>query len=222
MSKLGLLITPSHAEVASFLPGIKLRNGHFPDAPAVGIEWPEGRLAVVVCGEGKARAAAYTALACERFQPDWVLMAGIAGVADTRQVGQWMVPDELLEGDYAPYGSGRERPMLRYDPSFFSRLLVSLEGLGHVVHGGRLVCADQDEIGAFERHDLEQVWHAKAIAWDSAGFVRGCMAAGKPYAELRVMLDLNGGMPHREVVDRLHALGDLSLENLMRRLLSGS
>lgn len=220
MARLGLLMIPSEIELNAFLPGVSTRSGLFHEADAVGLEWAEGRVAVVVCGTGKARAAAYTAVACERFHPDWVVMAGMAGAAHVKDAGHWFLPDELMEGDYRPYGVGDVRPLLRYDLALYERLRISIQGHGKIMTGGRLLCADQDELPPYDRSDLVDKWKATAIAWDSAGFVRGCIASGYPYAELRMLMDLNGGMPHQEVAERMEALGDLSLEMVLRRLLS--
>ncbi len=175
------------------------------DITRFGITFSRGTYAgedVVICraGVGKVNAAlsAQTMIMC--FSPTLILNTGVAGaVAPGLTVMDAVVADAYVQHDMdtTPVGDpagllnvgGQNMIELPTDPAAAAQLRACCESVGLHTHRGIVATGDQFIATTAQKTRIRELFSAVAAEMEGGAIAHTCLAAGVPFASLRVLSD---------------------------------
>ena len=170
-----------------------------------GREYTQGRIGdedvvVSISGFGKVAAASTVTTMLDRFDPEAILLTGVAGALDPAvDRGDVVVADELIQHDFdaSPIVPRFVIPSLQIDriptdPAWTSKLAdaAAATSTGNAVHRGLLLSGDRFISTNQARAELRSLFpDALAVEMEGAAVAQVCAERGLPFAVVRAVSD---------------------------------
>lgn len=194
--KIGILC-PSDTELAPFLP--HLQNGKTDEAAM--LTFHEGTLVGLPCvclysGVGKGNAALSAQLLIDRFRPDAVICAGVAGALDDSLrcfdivISEALAYHDMADDILTEFHPWMPSPFFHADESLLSAARASAQAYpAGAVRFGVCVTGEAFIEGGEVRASIQRRFSPLSVDMESAAFAHACYVNRVPFLAVRTVTD---------------------------------
>ena len=174
-----------------------LIHGTQPLETVHGVSFYRIRENVIACcgGVGKVNAAMAAALLIERYHPDLILNAGVAGCFEEVPIGTLVLAETFVQHDVDTTGVGdpiglvSTVNMVEFPTADFDRARAAMETTGYAFRTGTVATGDWFATDTPRSHWISDTFHPLLCEMEGGAVAQVCCRNGVPFLSLKSVSD---------------------------------